>query len=300
MKVKFNHFERVAGLFVITAVVGAIMFTAGTAIKKGWFSRKVAYRTEVQSAEAIHSGTPVNISGLRAGEVVEVELLSASKVIIHFEILEKYKTHIRKDSVVQIVRPFIIGDKALDISVGSDTEEEVEPGALLVSAASFDMMDLVSGRKLGPFLGSLEGLMTNLSTLAKAFADPRRTEAFIKMFDRVDPLLTNMNKMSLEVTSLVKDLNAVIPEMRKFSPQLGQDLARLVSELNTLTANLSPALKAVGPELPQASRRALEALDETVVTLKAIQRSFILSGKVKDVREEENARKPANAPEKGN
>ncbi len=289
---KFNHFERVAGIFVIAAVVGALAFTTVTAIKKGWFSEKVNYQTEVTSAEGLHSGTPVNISGLRAGEVTDVELLSASKIIVHFEVLDRFKTHVRQDSVVQVVRPFIIGDKALDITVGSDTEKEMAPGATLTSAATFDMMDLVSGRKLGPFLGSLEGLMSNLSTLAKAFADPKRTQAFIKMFDRVDPLLINMNKMAGEVTTLMKDVNEIVPEMRKFSPQLGQDLAHLVSELNTLTANLTPTLKEIGPELPKASRRALEALDETVVTLKAIQRSFILSGKVKDVREEEE-RKPS-------
>lgn len=293
MKVKFNHFERVAGLFVLTAIMGALVFTAVIAIKKGWFSTKVAYRTELASAEGLHSGTPVNISGLRAGEVTDIELLSASKIVVHFEVLEKFTHYIREDSVVQVVRPFIIGDKALDITVGSDEAKKLEPGAMLISAEIFDMMELLSGRKLGPFLGSLEGLMTNMSTLAKAFADPKRTQAFIKMFDRVDPLIANMNKMATEVTELTGELNAVIPEMRKVSPQLGRDLAKLVSELNVLTANLSPTLKEVGPELPKASKRALEALDETVVTLKAIQRSFILSGKVKDVREEEKERAPA-------
>jgi phospholipid/cholesterol/gamma-HCH transport system substrate-binding protein len=293
MKVKFNYFERVAGLFVATAILGAIIFTTVTAIKKGWFSDKIPYRTEVSSAEGLHSGTPVNISGLRAGEVTDVELLSASKIIVHFEVLDRFQTHIRSDSVVQVVRPFIIGDKALDITVGSENEEAMRPNATLASAASFDMMDLVSGRKLGPFLGSLEGLIQNLSTLGKAFADPKRTEAFIKMFDRVDPLLINLNKMAGEVTVLMRDVNEIVPEMRKFSPQLGQNLAKLVGELNILTASLTPTLKEIGPELPKASRRALEALDETVVTLKAIQRSFILSGKVKDVREEENVRKPA-------
>jgi phospholipid/cholesterol/gamma-HCH transport system substrate-binding protein len=293
MKVKFNHFERVAGVFVLTAVAGALMFTAVTAVKKGWFSTKIPYRTEVTSAEGLHSGTPVNISGLRAGEVTDVELLSASKIIVHFEVLERFSSYVREDSVVQVVRPFIIGDKALDITVGSDEQKPALPNDMLVSAASFDMMELLSGRKLGPFLGTLEGLMVNLSTLAKAFADPKRTQAFIKMFDRIDPLVLNMNKMATEVTQLTGELNEVIPEMRKVSPQLGQDLAKLVTELNTLTTSLTPTLKEIGPELPKASRRALEALDETVVTLKAIQRSFILSGKVKDVRDEEEDRKPA-------
>jgi phospholipid/cholesterol/gamma-HCH transport system substrate-binding protein len=294
MQAKFNHFERVAGLFVFAAFVGAITFLGVTTIKKGWLATKVVYSTQVASADGLYEGVPVKISGLRAGEVTDVELISSSEVIVRFAVLEKMAHYIRKDSIVQVVRPFVIGDKAIEISVGSDDQPAADPNIHLVSVASFDMMDLVSGRKLGPFLGSLEGVMVNISTLAKAFADPKRTEALIRMFDKVDPMLTNLNKMSVEVTRLTKDLNGVIPEMREYSPALGKDLASLVKDLNVLTSHLSPTMESIGPELPKASRRALEALDEMVVTLKAIQKSFLLSGNVKEVRSEEKSRTPAS------
>lgn len=293
MRVKFNHYERVAGLFVLIAILGAVVFTGVTAVQKGWFAKKVTYQTMVTSADGLFEGTPVKVSGLRAGEVTAVELQSASEVIVHFEVLEKFKEHIRQDSVAQVVRPFVIGDKAIEITVGSKDSPEIAPNGMLISAAGFDMMDLVSGRKLAPFLGSLEGLMTNLSTLAQAFADPKRTQAMIRMFDRVEPLISNLDKMSIQVTSLTKDLNGVIPEMRQYSPQLGKDLSRLVTDLNVLTTAMAPTMKEVGPELPRASKRALEALDEVVVVLKALQKSFLMSGNVKEVRAEENKRAPA-------
>jgi phospholipid/cholesterol/gamma-HCH transport system substrate-binding protein len=66
-----------------------------------------------------------------------------------------------------------------------------------------------------------------------------------------------------------------------------------------MTKALAPALETVGEDLPQASVRALEALDEAVVLLKAMQKTFLLSGKVEDVRKEEkNRRTPASG--KGN
>ena len=55
----------------------------------------------------------------------------------------------------------------------------------------------------------------------------------------------------------------------------------------------TPAINAVAPQLPTASKRAIEALDEVVVTLKAMQRSWMMRGNVKEVRELEK-RKPAN------
>ena len=67
-----------------------------------------------------------------------------------------------------------------------------------------------------------------------------------------------------------------------------------------MTKALAPAFDSVGEELPRASLRALEALDEAVVLLKAMQKTFLLSGKVEDVREEEEKQKkrqPANEKE---
>ena len=294
MQAKFNQYEKAAGLFVLAAVVSSLIFLGLTAVKKGWLAKKIEYSTQVSSADGLYEGVPVKISGLRAGEVTEVELISASEVVVRFEVLEKMTSYIRQDSVVQIVRPFIIGDKAIEISVGSEESPFADPKQPLISVTSFDMMDLISGRKLGPFLGSLEGLMTNLSTLAQAFADPKRTQTLIRMFDRVDPMLVNLNKMSVEVTKLSYELNQVLPEMRETSPALGKNVAQLVKDLNILTQNLAPTLQEVGPELPQASRRALEALNEMVITLKAIQKSFLLSGNVKEVKAEEKARLPAS------
>jgi phospholipid/cholesterol/gamma-HCH transport system substrate-binding protein len=115
------------------------------------------------------------------------------------------------------------------------------------------------------------------------------------MFDRLDPTLANLGKMSTEVTKLAAEINTFLPQIRTQSPTIGKEVGQLVSTLQRLTSVLEPAVKEVGPDLPRASRRALEALDEAVVTLKAIQKSFILSGKVEDVKveERERERKPA-------
>ncbi len=298
MTVKFNKFERVAGLFVLIAVAGAVGLTAVTALKKGWFATKIPYYAQVTSADGLREGTPVTISGLRAGDVRDVELLSAEKIIVHFEVLEKFQKQLRADSRVMVVRPFVLGDKNLEVTVGSASSPVLEPNTEVPVLITFDMMDLVSGRKLGPFLGNLEGLMSSMSRLAEAFADPKRTESFVKMFDRMDPLLNNFNHMATEVTKLAGEMNQFVPQIRAQSPEIGKQISQLVTQLNTFTSTIEPALKEIGPELPRVSRRAVEALDEMVVTLKAIERSFILSGKVQDVKDEERdkserQRKPA-------
>lgn len=287
MKVKFKKIERIAGVFVLAAIFGAVVLMGLAAVKKGWLQRRVHFKTQVLSAEGIRPGTPVTISGLRAGEITDIELLSADNIVVHFDIYDKFHKQVRSDSRVQIVRPFVIGDKTMEVTVGSQDLDVLVPDSLIESEVAFDMLDLLSGKRIGPFLGTLEGLMQNLSILAKAFADPKRTHAFVKMFDRMDPLILNLNKMSLEVTKFSSEFNQILPQIREESPEFGRQLSQLLQQLNTLSATVTPAFQAVGPELPHASRRAVEALNEMVITLKAIQKSFLLSGKVKDVKEEE-------------
>jgi phospholipid/cholesterol/gamma-HCH transport system substrate-binding protein len=292
---KFNKYERIAGLFVVIACAGAVAATAVAAIKKGWFATKVPYSLVVGTADGLRIGTPVTISGFRAGEVSDVELMSAEKIVVHLELVEKYAKEIHEDAQAMIIRPFIFGDKTIEITVGSESAAHLPPHSVLKVQATMDIMDLVSGKTLGPVLGTLEGLMANMSRLAQAFADPKRTEAFVKMFDRMDPLIVNMSKMSIEVTKLTGELNQFVPQLRQESPQIGTELSQLVGQLHRLTTTIEPVFKDIGPDLPRVSRRAIEALDEVVVTLKAMEKSFFLRGNVKDVKEEEvEQRKPAN------
>jgi phospholipid/cholesterol/gamma-HCH transport system substrate-binding protein len=156
--------------------------------------------------------------------------------------------------------------------------------------------------------------------VGQAFSNPERTKALVEMLDTLKPLVQNLNQMSLEVVkittvankqkriesiveSLAKistELNKAVPAFVSEVPDVGRQLAQIVKNLNVLTAEfqkLTPAIGVIAPELPRTTRRAVEALDETVVLLKAMQKSFLLRGKVDEVREEENKRKPAHTTE---
>ena len=74
MIIKFNKFERAAGLFVIVALMGSFAIAISVAVQKGWFAHKVQFSTVFENAEGVHSGTGVQIAGLHAGSVEEVEL----------------------------------------------------------------------------------------------------------------------------------------------------------------------------------------------------------------------------------
>lgn len=326
MKIKFNHFERVAGFFVLIAVGSGLMFAVALAVKKGWFESKIALNCILETADGIHVGTQVEMAGLRIGSVEAIELKSSRQIQVHFEVSEKYLSRIHKDSKVQVVRPFIVGEKVLDIiesnsEIKLDAQNEkqlmVQKDDFLESQESLDFMDLLSGRKIGPYLSSMGKLTENLKIVANALLDQEHFKSFAKMMGDLQPLVQNMNGMSKEVNVLLKDINhkqqlstalnnlvqitteinKALPYLSEHAPQLGDDLTKISHNMAILTDEIqamSPMMKELAPEFPRVSRRAIEALDETVVTLKAMQKSFFLKSNVQDVKEEESKRMPAS------
>ena len=181
MIIKFNKLERAAGIFVLSALVGSVTLSIGVAFKRGWFDAKRSLVTQLESADGIHVGTQVQMSGLRIGSVDDIELKSKNMVEVHFEISEKYFMRVRETSVVQLMRPFIIGEKVLDISTPDEDSPRVVEGALIKAQDSVDFMDLLSGRKLGPYLSSMGKISENLKVVAETILDQKHLDACSKV-----------------------------------------------------------------------------------------------------------------------
>lgn len=312
---KFNKFERIAGLFLFGAILGTAVVGISAAIRQGWFETKIDYYTLFENGDGIHAGTTVQIAGLRAGAVDEVELQSDNKIKVNFYVLGKFHDKIREDSHAILVRPFVIGDRVLEITVGKPELAIRQEKAEIPSEESVDIMTVMSGKKLGVYLGQMSEMVSNLRVLMQAFLNKDRTESMVRIFDKVDPLLGNLNAMSLEVTKLSKqatgnenmrkvmenvavmsqELNKILPELNRENPDMAKHIALLTKNL----AGFSQAVKAVGPEIPGATYKAIEALTEATVLLKALQRNFFLKSSVAEVRAEDakmlQNRKPAAA-----
>ncbi len=315
MKIKFNKFERVAGLFVLVAVIGSIVSLAFVAIQKKWFESKTYYSSTFEVADGLFPGTEVQMSGLRIGAVSNVEFQEDGQVTVHFYVLESYKERVKTDSMIRTYRPFVLGDKVLDLSMGSKNAAGLVAGARIPTEKSMDLMELFSGRKLAPYFETLTSVIENVQILVEAFTKGGRTQTLINIFDKMEPLVVNLDKMSREfvylssqmskeqrMKSVMSNLVTVTGEMNTFlkkSPETMADVSEILKNLNSITKDLNtilPALTAVAPDLPRASKQAIEAMNEALIVLKAMQKSFLLSGAVKDVREEERQKEQSRMP----
>lgn len=298
MNIKFTKFERGAGFFILACFLSSVFFFAGVAVKKGWFSSAETFHVFLNSAEGIQSGTLVQMSGLNVGKVKKTELISQGKIKVDFYVFSEYVPKLNSATRMTVFRPFIIGEKVLDIQLmdeaGDEKSESAEshlavlaPGSEIPVITTVDLMDILSGKKMGGFLASFDHLANSISILGEAFADGKRAKEFVQLMDRIQPLVKNLNTMSVEMTKVT---SVALKEQR---------LEQIADNINVLTTEfkkLTPAITTIAPDLPRTTLRAVEALDEAVVLLKAMQKSFLLRGKVKEVEAEESElqRLPAN------
>ena len=306
MKIQFSKYERTAGLFVLIAAAGFCFFAFVVAIKQGWFVSRHHLKTTFTQAEGVHSGTLVQISGLRAGSVESVSLSDDNRILVNLSISHDFKKRIKSDSVARVIRPFIIGDKVIEVTVGSKENPEIPEKGEIKSEDALDLMDMLGGGKLGPYLRQLDSLVKNVQVIVEAFSDQKRSRALIRMFDQALPTMMDIRELSQQMTnhknlessmknlsSLTSELNHMMPQMAEFAknlPELGESGSKTMVQLAIMTGELKkilPAIAAVAPQLPEASQKSVEALKEAVIVLRAMQKSFLLKGAVKDVREED-------------
>ncbi|MDZ4678361.1 MAG: MlaD family protein [Oligoflexia bacterium] len=310
MKVHFSKFERMAGLFVIIAAAGFCAFTVIVAIKQGWFSARRHIKTTFTHGNGLHPGTLVQISGLRAGTVESVILNDNNEIEVQLKVSSQFDKQLRKDSIARVIRPFIIGDKVVEITVGTKDAPALVDNSIIASEETMDIMDLLGGGKLGPYLATIDNLLKNLKTVAEAFTDPKRSQALIGIFDEALPTMRSLRELTQQATKnknlqlalsnlnrLTHDVNKMLPALAQFSehlPSLGKTSEKTMEQLANLTEEINkflPIIAEIAPLLPDASKKSVEALQEAVVVLRAMQKSFLLKGAVEDVKEEDIARK---------
>jgi phospholipid/cholesterol/gamma-HCH transport system substrate-binding protein len=152
MRFKFNRFEKIAGMFVLTSLFIAFLAALAVGIQNAWFSKRSYFTAEFEKASGIFPGTQVEMSGLQAGRVESVDLGKDNKIVVRFSLLHKFALRLHEDSVVSTKRPFIIGEKLLEVSVGSPDKPRLREGSQLMARASLDLLDAMDPKKLEPYM----------------------------------------------------------------------------------------------------------------------------------------------------
>lgn len=121
-----------AGVFVALtlALLALVVLVIGRANRV--FDRQVSYHMYFENVEGLKTDSPVWVGGLEVGRVSGIDFLSDvedPRIDVKVELARRFSNRIREDSVARITGRGVLGDKAIDISMGSSKTAVIPPVA---------------------------------------------------------------------------------------------------------------------------------------------------------------------------
>lgn len=198
-----------AGLFVAIglAVAGVVVFFIGQ--ESRLFERQAEYRAYFSNVQGLNDESPVWLGGLRVGKVQGIYFSPDPKdprLEVRFQVSRRYTDRIRADSVAQLASMGVLGDKAVDISLGSPDAPAVEPGGVLLSSAGGDISSLLNGA--GRVMENSIAISKSLRVAVEAYADPALAKDVARGVASLRALLEEVEKGDGLLHALVYDKSA--------------------------------------------------------------------------------------------
>jgi phospholipid/cholesterol/gamma-HCH transport system substrate-binding protein len=169
---------------VVAAGVAAftfLLFNLGGG--SGLFSRQYTLYTRFRQVKGLHGGSEVSLAGLRIGNVRAIDIAKddPSSFVVTMGIYWEFRDRVRRDTVARLQTQGLLGDKYIELSLGSVAEKALEAGDTVASEEPEDFFS-----KGGSIVGDLK-----------------------RYFDKggdVEKLLQNLTKLSHNLVLLTNDV----------------------------------------------------------------------------------------------
>src|SRR5262249_22992833 len=135
------------GLFVIFGL-GLMMlaiFLIGDT--RGIWQGKTTYKTAFADVAGLKPGAPVRMGGLDIGAVNGIGHDSdprETRIFVSLSITKSEAARIRTDTVARVVNKGLLGDKMIELSVGSPLQPALDPNTLIHGEEPTDMFSSVN------------------------------------------------------------------------------------------------------------------------------------------------------------
>ena len=134
------------GIFVFFTLVTfmAAIFLLGS--RTQYFQPQYTLKAVFSNVGYLLEGAGVYLAGVQVGRVGEIrffEDIAAQKVLVALKVAQHYQERIRQDSVAVITSSGLLGDKYIDITLGSESEPELLDGMFIRTQEPADYGQLI-------------------------------------------------------------------------------------------------------------------------------------------------------------
>ncbi len=124
------------GIFVLGLMGLFIVFVLTIGSQSRIFERRYSLHAFFGTIEGLNVGAPVRLAGTSVGSVNDITFsknLASKKIRVTMSIDAKLQDRIREDSIASIGTIGLVGDKVLELTVGSPDKPVLPPGATIAT-----------------------------------------------------------------------------------------------------------------------------------------------------------------------
>ena len=164
---------RVGIFLLLGLVVGSVLiFLVGD--ERHMFQRHATLQATFVDVAGLKVGSPVRMGGLDVGQVTHITFgaqESDRRIHVRFTMLAEQLQRVRSDSVVRIASKGLLGDKAMDLTMGTSRGQSVPDGATITSEESDDMANALHAA--GQAATRVNAVLEDVSRLTRTLGSPQ-------------------------------------------------------------------------------------------------------------------------------
>lgn len=130
-------------------LIAALIFTLGIfwiGSEQSIWVQKVTYKIRLPDANGLQRGTPVRLAGVQVGAITDIRFADepdVANIVVDLSIDRSHQHRMRRDTKANIhILSLLGGEKYVELTPGSPSEPEIEPGTFITVPEGFSMSQL--------------------------------------------------------------------------------------------------------------------------------------------------------------
>jgi phospholipid/cholesterol/gamma-HCH transport system substrate-binding protein len=256
------------GIFVLVALAVFLGVIYMLGARARLFEARYTIYAEFSDVGGLQEGATVRLAGVQIGRVSGVELPAqpGGKVRVGLKIAKQFGDRIRKDSVARIQTQGLLGDRIVEITVGTAQSPVVQPGEMLASSDPVDLQHII---------GQGAGVVRSVAALADSFRQVAEEFQASHVLQDLGDTVRTTRKAADQVSRIADQANRIADRIEK-GPGLAHTLLYeepvalrrvndLIANVQTVLARVERGEGAIGvltsAESTAAARRLVAAME---------------------------------------
>lgn len=219
------------GIFVAITLLlaGIVILLIGQ--EQGIFQKSVNFHGAFENVDGLKLDSPVRLGGLDVGRVSGITFapdLGDKRIRVQMDIGQKFGERVRADSVARVTGRGVLGDKAIDISLGSAEAARIPNGGEIPTGSSGDISSLLKAS--GEIVDNAVVISRDLRQVVAGYSDP-------KIRDDIASTIASVSAIANEIRTGQGTFHALV-----YDPKTTQEFKVLLTRIASTATRLDGAV----------------------------------------------------------